>query len=400
MPAHGPYNTIDTLNGVGFDKLPSLDSITINGKMLKIISRTAEQIIVQIPSLAGTGNVNVWYGGKLIQGPVFMYDSLFLVTTIAGTSTPAEINGKGLNAGFYYPVGIAADHSGNLYVADMGGSSIRKIDTAANVTTLAGPTDFQPGYADGTGNAARFSSPLGLCIDQNGNLYVGDQFNYRVRKVSPAGAVTTFAGVLWNSNPNTGEVDGDGTVATFDTPTGVGCDNNGNVYVADVYNNKVRKINAASVVSSFAGGDYYHYGQKDGQGASALFYTPNGIAVDPAGNVYVIDDGNHLIRKITPDGNVTTILGPSEPGITGPYDLFSTSAIATDKYGNLFFAVSGGVFERTSDGNIIRFAVGGVGESDGPLPLAAFRFIRGIAVDDHGNVFITDNNRIRKIAWQ
>jgi sugar lactone lactonase YvrE len=398
-PAHGPFDTIDTLTGMNLDKLPSLDSVTINGKKLTIISRSAERIIVQIPSFAGTGNVSVWYNGKLIEGPVFRYDSIFLVTTIAGTSNPAEMDGKGLGAGFYYPKGIAVDHSGNIYIAEMGGSNIRKIDTAMNVTTLAGPSNLQGGFADGTGSAAMFAAPVGLCIDQSGNLYVGDQFNYKVRKVSPTGVVTTFAGVAYNSYPNLGATDGPISVATFNTPYTVACDNSGNVYVADEYNNKIRKI-TAGIVSSLAGGDYYHYGTQDGQGSSALFYSPNAVAVDPSDNVYVVDNDDHLIRKITSDGTVTTILGPIEPGITGPYDPMSVSALATDKSGNLFFSVLGGIFERTPGGSIIRYAAGGVGESDGPIAIATFRAISGIAIDDNGNLFITDNNRIRRIGWQ
>ncbi len=399
-PAHGPFDTIDTLNGLGFDNLPSLDSVTINGKKLSVLSRSSEQIIVQIPSLTGTGNVRIWYEGKLIEGPVFTYDSVLIVTTIAGTSTPSETDGNGLNAGFYYPVGIAVDHSGNIYVADMGGSCIRKIDTAHNVTTFAGPHNLQGGFADGPGPSAMFSYPLGLCIDANGNLYVGDQFNYKVRKVTPAGMVSTFAGANYDTNPNSGGVDGPGTVATFNTPTGVACDHDGNIYVADEYNNKIRKITPSSVVSSLAGGDYYHYGTQDGQGSSALFYVPNAIAVDNGGTVYVVDDGDLLIRKITPDGTVTTLLGPNEPGLIGAYGYFSPGVLATDKSGNLFFTIDAGIIEKTHDGTIIRYAAGGIGDSDGPAATATYRDIRGMTIDDNEDIFITDNNRIRKIGWQ
>lgn len=400
LPSHGPFDTIDTVYGAGFDKLPSLDSITINGKKLNVISRTPNQIIVQIPSLVGTGNVNIWYQGKLIEGPVFKYDSLMMVTTIAGTSTPAEIDGNGLNAGFYFPVGIAIDHSGNIYVADNGGSCIRKIDTARNVTTLAGPSNLQEGFADGTGAAAMFSGPFGLCIDQSGNLYVADQFNSKIRKVSPTGVVTTFAGATYDSSPNSGGKDGPGTVATFFIPMGVACDNNGNIYVADQLNNKIRKITSDGTVSSFAGGDYYHFGTLDGQASSALFYVPSSVAVDLNGNVYVVDDEKMIIRKITPDGIVSTIVGFNEPGLPELNDVFHTQAIVTDKSGNLFFSVYGGVFERTPEGKIIRYAAGGIGETDGPIPIAAFQQIGGIAIADNGDLFVTDDNRVRKIGWQ
>lgn len=401
-PAHGPYNTIDTLTGKGFDQLPSLDSLVLNGQKVTIISQSAEQIIFKIPTLAGTGNIDIWSEGKMYQGPVFTYDSLLMVTTIAGAPDSGEVNGKGLNARFNGPVGIAVDHQGNIYVADEFGNAIRKIDTGANVTTLAGPLDEERGFADGTGTAARFSWPLGLCTDQNGSLYVADQFNYRVRKVSTSsGVVSTLAGMFWYGGPATGEVDGPATAATFDAPFDVTCDKSGNVYVADLYNNKIREITPAGIVSTFAGGDYYHFGQQDGQGSSTLFFSPSNVAADPSGNIYVIDGEHHLLRKITPGGMVTTLLGPNEPSMADMSGLFAAAAPACDKYGNLFFAIFGGVIKMKPDGTVIRYAIGGVGGFvDGPLPVATFDAITGIAVDDAGTLYFTDNNRVRKIAWQ
>jgi NHL repeat len=399
-PEHGPYDTVDTLTGTGFDQIPTLDSVLLNGKKLTVISRSATQVIVQIPSLAGTGHIDIGYQGQIIEGPIFTYDSLLMVTTIAGTSDEGEVNAKGLDARFYNPVGIAVDDFGNIYVAEAGGSSIRKIDTGANVTTLAGPSDLQRGYADGPGASAMFSAPLGLTIDQTGNLYVGDQFNYRVRQVSPSGVTSTFAGALWDGIPGHGGFDGPGSVATFDAPSGVACDQAGNIYVADMYNNKIRKISPDAVVSSLAGGDYYHYGTQDGKGDSALFYVPTAIAVDPQGTVYTVDNENHLLRKITPDGTVTTLLGPEVPGLDDGNGIFSAGWLATDKNGNLFFTISVGIIEMTPSGQIIRYAVGGIGDNDGPALVATYRAITGITVDKNGTIFITDNNRIRKIAWQ
>ena len=400
-PAHGPYNTIDTIAGKGFDLIPSFDSVIINGKKLNIISQNSQQIIVQIPLLTGTGNVNVWYQGKMITGPVFTYDSLLMVTTIAGNGKEGEVNGRGTNAWFWSPNGIVVDHKGNLYVADMGGSCIRKIDTSGFVSTLAGPAAPEGGYVNGTGYAARFSSPGGLCIDQNGFLYIADTDNSLVRKVSPAGEVTTFAGAIYDSNPNYGDYDGDATTATFSKPSGVACDKNGNIFVADTYNNKIRKITPAGVVSSFAGGGYYQFGSMDGKGSAAKFYEPDAIAVDYLGNIFTLDNENHILRKTTPDGTVTTLLGPMEvPYITGPYDNFFATQLATDKYGNLYFGINVGIIKMTPDGTLIRYATGGIGEADGPAQIATYRAITGITVDDAGTIFIADNNRIRKLAWQ
>lgn len=399
-PTHGPYNTIDTITGLGLDQIPVPDSVLLNGRKVTIVSHTAGQIIVRIPLLAGTGNVDVWYKGIQYQGPVFKYDSVLIVTTIAGTTDTGMIDGKGSNARFYGPVGIAIDHQQNIYVADEFINAIRKIDTGGNVTTISGPNEME-GFADGTGMAARFSWPLGLCMGQDGFLYVADQFNYRVRKVSTSGVVTTLAGMYWYGGPLTGEVDGPATIATFDSPFGVTSDKSDNIYVADSYNNRIRKITPAGVVSTFAGGDYYHFGQKNGQGTSALFFGPTNVAADPSGNIYVIDGDGQLLRKITPDATVSTLLGPIEPGLNNANGLFEPSALACDKDGNLFFAISGGVIKMKPDGTIIRYAIGGVGGAiDGPLPKASFDAITGMAVDDAGTIYFTDNNRVRKIAWQ
>lgn len=399
-PAHGPFDTIDTIIGQNLDQIPSLDSILLNGKKMVIISRSPEQVVVKIPAMAGTGNMDIWYEGKLIQGPVFSYDSILMVTTLAGSNDAGAADGQGLEARFNQPGGIAVDHSGNIYVADMNNSSIRKITSDGKVTTLAGPLTGERDYVDGTGATAKFSDPWGLTIDTSGLLYVGDQYNYRVRKVSPAGLVTTFAGSAWDGIPYHAGSDGDASVATFDVPTGVASDLHGNIYVADMYNNKIRKITPGGTVSTLAGGDYYHYGKQDGPAATALFFSPSAVAVDLSGNIYVSDAGNYLLRKITPDGMVSTLLGPMEPSITGDNQLFSAGALATDKAGNLFFSISEGIIKMTPDHTIIRYAAGGIGEVDGPAQIATFRSIGGIAVDNSGNLFITDNNKVRKIGWQ
>ncbi len=152
-PTHGPFDTIDTLTGKGFDQIPVFDSVLLNGQKITVISRSDEQVIVKIPSLAGTGNIDIWYQGKEILGPVFTYDSILMVTTVAGVGPePGEVNGKGIDARFWGPAGIAVDHLGNLYICESGGSCIRKIDTGGNVTTLAGPAAPVADYVNGTGS--------------------------------------------------------------------------------------------------------------------------------------------------------------------------------------------------------------------------------------------------------
>ncbi len=211
-----------------------------------------------------------------------------VVTTIAG-GTQGENDGTGTAAQFYRPYGIVSDLNGNLYVADTFNHRIRKISTTGAVTTLAGSTQ---GYADGTGAAAQFNYPFGITLDAAGNVYVGE--NCRIRKITPAGVVTTFAG----GTP--GFADGTGTDAQFQNGlSGITIDNSGNLYVADTYNYRIRKVSPAGEVTTYAGQSYS--GSTDGDVTVATFGTMTGIAIDKTNNIlYVTDYGNQRIRKITP----------------------------------------------------------------------------------------------------
>jgi sugar lactone lactonase YvrE len=184
----------------------------------------------------------------------------------------------------------------NVYVADAGNGRIRKISPSGVVTTLAGSGD---GFADGTGTAARFSSPSGVAVDGSGNVYVTDEENNRIRKISPAGEVSFLAG-SGETCPNSGGFsDGTGKAASFNEPNGVAIDGSGNVYVADQGNHRIRKISPSGMVTTLAGSGIR--GNTNGIGTSASFHKPTGIALDGAGNVYVAESENQAIRKLTPD---------------------------------------------------------------------------------------------------
>lgn len=242
-----------------------------------------------------------------------------VVSTFAGSSM-GSADGTGTAAQFNAPYGITIDATGNLYVTDTWNSIIRKITTAGVVTTIAGST---PGFADGTGAAAQFDGPSGITIDAVGNLYVADKNNNRIRKITPAGVVTTFAG------GTSGFVDGTGTAAKFTIPFGITIDATGNLYVADSFNNRIRKITQEGVVTTVAGSAIS--GNLDGTGITAQFYHPCGITVDSTGNLYVVDTWNSIIRKITPAAVVTTVS-------VAPFSFNYPNGIAIDATGDLYIA--------------------------------------------------------------
>jgi sugar lactone lactonase YvrE len=267
-----------------------------------------------------------------------------MVTTLAGSAAapPGYADGAGSTARFYSPIGIAVDGTGNVFVADQGNSVIRKITPAGVVTTFAGSAGLRESV-DGAGTDARFSDPETVAVDRTGNLFVAEYMNNTIRKITPAGVVTTFAG----SAGLRGSADGTGTDARFYGPMGVAVDAAGNVFVADGNNMTIRKITPAGGVTTFAGtAGPCGSGTGDGTGTAARFCGPNGIAVDGAGNVFVADSGGITIRKITPAGVVTTLAGStSSSGIvdgTGTAASFSlTSGVVTDAAGNLFVADTG-----------------------------------------------------------
>jgi rhamnogalacturonyl hydrolase YesR/sugar lactone lactonase YvrE len=277
-------------------------------------------------------------------------------TVFAGSiNTLGSTDGTGTAALFRAPAGLALDSAGNLYVADTGNSTIRKITSAGVVSTLAGSAT-NSGTANGSGSAARFSSPADLCVNSSGTLYVADTGNHIIRQVSSAGAVTTLAG----SAGNPGTADGIATAARFNAPTGIAINAAGaSLYIADTTNNTLRTattiagVNPAGVVTTLAG-TYGVSGTTDGTGTAALFSGPTGTTTDSAGNLFVADTQNSTIRKITTTGTVTTVAGL--PGVAGLKDGTGTDAwfnkprdVALDASGQLYVADTGNAAIRKID---------------------------------------------------
>ena len=340
-----------------------------------------------------------------------------VVTTLAGTGSvkgsingtggPAMFNGSadgtGAAARFNSPIGVATDASGNVYAADFANNTIRKITPAGVVTTLAG-TAGSSRSADGTGSEARFGDPTGVTTDAGGNLYVADANNHTIRKITPAGMVTTLAGTAGFS----GSADGTGAAARFNFPNAVATDASGNVYVADRSNNTIRKITPAGVVTTLAG-TAGTSGSADGTGAAARFDSPYGVATDAGGNVYVADANNHTIRKITPAGVVTTLAGTagtsgSADGTGAAASFYQPVATATDAIGNVYAAESGRntIRKITPAGVVTTLAgtAGVTGSADGTGAAARFGRLGGVATDAGGNAYVADtsNYTIRKIT--
>ncbi|WP_458762497.1 NHL repeat-containing protein [Cupriavidus basilensis] len=319
------------------------------------------------------------------------------VSTLAGSTTAGSADGTGTAASFKSPFGVALDASGNLYVADTGNSEIRMITRAGVVTTLAGSTTA--GSADGTGAAASFWGPTGIAVDASGNVYVGDSTNNRIRKITPAGVVATLAGTNTRGSTN-----GSGAFASFSNPHGVAVDASGNVYVADSGNNQIRKITPAGNVTTLAGSSTA--GFANGTGVSASFSNPIGVAVDASGNVYVADTGNNAIRMITPAGVVTTLAGSGATGFvdaTGTAAAFNSPyAVAVDSSGNVYVTDnSNNVIRKVTAAGVVTTLAGSstTGSANGYGTAATFWAVDGIAVDTKGTVYVADanNNQIRLI---
>jgi sugar lactone lactonase YvrE len=292
----------------------------------------------------GSGNVYVAdrYNNiirKIAQGGV--------VTTLAGTAgVSGSADGTGAAAQFKGPIGIAVDASGTVYVADTGNFTVRKITAGGVVTTLAG-TARTAGSADGTGPAAQFEAPLCVAVDGSGNVYVTDSLSNTIRKITPGGVTSTLAGTA----DARGSADGTGPAAQFSSPSGIAVDGDGNVYVADMYNCTIRKITPDGVTTTVAGTPG-KAGSSDGIGSAALFFEPFGVAADASGNLFVTTPELNIVQKITPGRVVTTIAGivayrGSADG-TGPAAQFEyPDGVAVDGSGNVYVADSNAGTVRT-----------------------------------------------------
>ena len=401
----------------------------------------------------GVGNVYVADFENFTIRKLTPVGTNWVVTTIAGVAGSAgSANGTNSAARFHFPQCLAFDGAGNLYVADTENFTVRKVTPLGTnwvVTTIAGSAGSF-GSVDGTNSTARFDGFAGLAVDAATNIYVADTDNHTIRKVTPVGTnwvVTTLAGLARNP----GSVDGTNSAARFDAPYRVAVDNAGYIYVADTFNDAIRKLTAVGtnwVVTTLAGLGGVH-GSSEGTGTNATFSGPSSVAVDSAGTVYVADQVNHTIRKVTSAGEVTTLAGLAAYGgsqngtgsaarfnhpdgvavdgagnvYVGEYyngalrkvtsagvvttlatDLGSPYGVAVDSANNIYVAdVEGCTIRKvTRFGSVTTLAgnVGLSGNADGIGSVARFNQPSGVAVDSATNIYVADrwNHTIRKVT--
>ncbi|OJW74992.1 MULTISPECIES: NHL repeat-containing protein [unclassified Spirosoma] len=334
-----------------------------------------------------------------------------VITTIAGTGNGGYSGdgGPATLAQLYYPFGVAIDGNGNLYIGDYTHNRIRQVNTSGIITPVAGNGTKGIGGYSGDGEQATFaqlSEPYGLTVDSNGNLYIADRNNHCIRKVSPSGIITTVAGT---GNAGYNGDGGQATSAQLYSPTGVAVDGNGNLYIADRDNHRVRKVSPSGGIMTISGTGDAGYSGDGGQATSAQLYTPFGVTVDGNDNLYIADFGNHCIRKVSPSGIITTVAGTGNAGYNGDggqatsTQLDSPTGVAVDGNGNLYIAdqYNHRIRKVNTSGRII--TVAGTGSpglfGDGGQAISAWLYYpTDVAIDGSDNLYIANGfNRIRKV---
>ena len=385
-------------------------------------------------AMDSTGNI---YVGDSLNNTIRKVTPAGVVTTLAGLAgARGSADGTGSAARFNQPQGVALDSAGNVYVADYGNFTIRKVTPAGVVTTLAGLAG-SPGSADGTGSAARFNYFVGIAVDSTGNIYISDYANFTIRKVTPAGVVTTLAGLAGSS----GSTDGIGSAARFNCPYGLGIDSAGNLYVADEYNDTIREVTQSGVVTTL-GGLAGNPGSTDGTGSAALFNYPIGVAVDSLGNIYIGDYYNNTLRKGIPNYGQPIIVDPPQDqstftgsNVTLTANIVGNAPLAyqwqqngvnlpgqtnaaltlpnvqTNSAGSYTLTISNALGVATSSPAVLSVSYpytfitlagqpGVSGVADGPGSTARFNNPFFLALDGTGNLYVGDsgNNTIRIVT--
>ena len=322
---------------------------------------------------------------------VSCHSTSWVVSTVAGSGAAGAMDGAGTLASFNSPWGVAVDSAGNLYVADRGNNKIRQVSPDGVVATLAGSGAVA--FADGFGRAASFNVPMGVAVDGSGTVYVADSTNCSIRKVSSIGLVSSLAGSPSSCGRIT-PIDGSGDQASFSNPAALTVTSGGTIFVADTANRIIRQVTAFGVVTSLAA-------------TAAAFPQPYGIASDGVGNIYYADNNSARIFRVAPNGAVTVFAGSGaigyQDGLGSSATFTSPYGIAVDNYGNVYVSEGGSRIIRKISPNGKVVTIAGTpyvfGAADGVGSAASFEHPTGLAVDRAGNIYVSDNlnNNIRKI---
>lgn len=421
--AGGPAFTL-TVNGSGF---VFGSKVYWNTTSLTLTSGSGVQITATVPAsliaTVGSGSVTVVNpGGSVSNAVIFTIQAApptpGNISTYAGTDGVPGYSGDGgqaTSAAFANPDGLAADGAGNLYISDSLHCVIRKVTHAGVISTYAGNGGCDWAGDGGPATSAKLFSPAGLAVDATGNLYIADFWNNVVRKVAASGVISTVAGYVASFGTGTGNRGywGDGGPATsagLNNPAGVAVDTVGNLYIADYGNNLIRKVTPGGVISTVAGIWFSGYSGDGGPATSASLYLPFGVAVDALGELYIADTGNNVIRKVDTKGVISTIAGTGGQAYSGDGGPATSAAldvpsdVVLDAAGNLYIADAYNSVVRKVASNGVISTYAGNGQFDyygdgGPATRAALNQPESVALDASGNLYIGDyyNYVVRKV---
>jgi len=380
---------------------------TLAGGALPVTPLPGTTATISPVDLAADAAGNVYISSGNV---VYKLDPTGALNRVAGNglSGYSGDGGNATSAQLSNPKGLAVDAGGNLYIADTANERVRKVTLAGIITTVAGNGTQGFSGDGGPATSAQFYGPDSVAVDAGGNLYIADLLNFRVRKVSAAtGTITTVAG-----NGSSG-YSGDGGSATNAQLSsyvfGVAVDAGGNLYIADTGNQRVRKVTSAGIITTVAGNGTFGYSGDGGPATSAQLDGPHGVALDSNGNLYIEDDGNDRIRKVSTAGIITTVAGNGTQGYSGDGGLatgaeLDPSGMTVDASGNLYIGdfedqnvrkISAGIITTVAgDGSLSYFGDGG------PATSAQLNSPYGVAVDANGNLYFvdTDNQRVREVS--
>jgi sugar lactone lactonase YvrE len=398
-PLDGNPSTIVTIRGKNFSTVRTENIVQFNGVNAIVIEAKQGELLAVAPATGATGAITVAVRNTTVTGPVFTYKARqqeYNVKLFAGDLTAGSVDGALSISRLRSPEGVELDAAGNLIITDRGNNRIRKVSLAGIMSPVAGADVV--GFVNGAAADARFRLPWKSTVDAAGNIIVADRDNNCIRKITPAGVVSTIAG-----SGTAGFADGPATTAMFNQPLDVAADAAGNIYVADNLNHRIRKITASGDVSTLAGDGTAAFA--NGTGTAAKLRNPSGLAIDKDGNLIIADRLNHRIRKITPAGVVTSVAGDGvsgyKDGEAGAARFADPYGVAVDGNGNIIIAdLNNNKVRKLTDVTVSTLAGSSKGFLDGPGASAQLNQPTDVCVDADGNVYVADlgNNCIRKIT--